>query len=275
MSLHKSVGYEHVTMNLTCLGLSVATIRNTCMFSVSSSGLLKIGKYLHFSLCSGSETKKGLCKEFQFSLVDNSKLSVVYLLNRSLKRFVSLLDGLQGGKKIVLASQRKPEIQWTSNERKAANLDQRLKSLIMYVLPDDEINSVINCLTARSTWDDLILYHEGPSDVKKSRSPFQTKLLQSSEHKPELKHTKEFEAKYSIVKAKLALLSSSTSTSNSSLGKNKGLIAKTYEWDEEVSSDENEGMEVKAFMALTDEERVSVGKESASNGELVKISIQK
>ncbi|GKA98639.1 hypothetical protein Tco_0826576 [Tanacetum coccineum] len=34
---------------------------------------------------------------------------------------------------------------------------------------DDQINSVINCLTAKSTWDDLILYHEGPFDVKESR----------------------------------------------------------------------------------------------------------
>ncbi|GKE31072.1 hypothetical protein Tco_1450394 [Tanacetum coccineum] len=39
----------------------------------------------------------------------------------------------------------------------------------MFVLPDDQMNSVINCLTAKSTWDDLILYHEGPSDVKESR----------------------------------------------------------------------------------------------------------
>ncbi|GKF83545.1 hypothetical protein Tco_0245201 [Tanacetum coccineum] len=39
----------------------------------------------------------------------------------------------------------------------------------MSVLPDDQMNSVINCLTAKSTWDDLMLYHEGPSDVKESR----------------------------------------------------------------------------------------------------------
>ncbi|GJV81079.1 retrovirus-related pol polyprotein from transposon TNT 1-94, partial [Tanacetum coccineum] len=38
----------------------------------------------------------------------------------------------------------------------------------MSVLLDDQMNSVINCLTAKSTWDDLILYHEGPSDVKES-----------------------------------------------------------------------------------------------------------
>ncbi|GKA30062.1 hypothetical protein Tco_0716307 [Tanacetum coccineum] len=49
-----------------------------------------------------------------------------------------------------------------------------------------------------------------------------------------------------------------------------------YDWDEEeVSSDDNEVTEVKALMALTDEERVSVCKESANNDEWVKISIQK
>ncbi|GJR75815.1 hypothetical protein Tco_0088180 [Tanacetum coccineum] len=50
----------------------------------------------------GSETEDGLCKELQFILVDNSKLNVVYLLNRRLKHFVSLLEGLQGGKRIAL-----------------------------------------------------------------------------------------------------------------------------------------------------------------------------
>ncbi|GJY98234.1 retrovirus-related pol polyprotein from transposon TNT 1-94 [Tanacetum coccineum] len=77
--------------------------------------------------------------------------------------------------------------------------------------------------------------------------------------------TKDFEAKYNKIKAKLALLSSSASAPNSSSGKNKGLIAETYEWDEkEVSSDENEAIEVKSLMALANEERVSVGKESVN-----------
>ncbi|GJU77242.1 hypothetical protein Tco_1274312 [Tanacetum coccineum] len=43
----------------------------------------------------------------------------------------------------MTAGVRKPESQWTDNERKAANLNHRLKN--------------------------LILYHEGPSDVKESR----------------------------------------------------------------------------------------------------------
>ncbi|GJS51521.1 putative reverse transcriptase domain-containing protein [Tanacetum coccineum] len=100
--------------------------------------------------------------------------------------------------------------------------------------------------------------------------------LHLSEHKPELRHTKDFEAKYNKVKANLALLSSSTSAPSSSSGKNKGLIAESYDWDEEeVSSDENEVTEVKALMALADEERIYVGKESSKNGKWTKISIKK
>ncbi|GJU74593.1 retrovirus-related pol polyprotein from transposon TNT 1-94 [Tanacetum coccineum] len=316
----------------------------------------------------------------------------------------------------MAAGQRKLETQWTPGERKAANLNQRLKSLIMFVLLNDQINSVINCLTTKSTWDDLMLYHKGLFDVKfkegesltqtftrykalmnelvndgiklskleintgfinglpkkwlafcqslrntnhvkeselaslfdshddendtrssqeymndleeeyqarallpKSKrffkkgtqrfssskvtdqtkchkcgkkghfardcwsktlvplyqSPFHPKLLHSSEHKPEPRHTKDFKAKYNKVKAKLALFSSSASTPSSSSGKNKGLIAETNDWDEEeVSSDDNEVTEVKALMALADEERVSVSKESAINGEWIKISLK-
>ncbi|GKA60339.1 hypothetical protein Tco_0759746 [Tanacetum coccineum] len=57
--------------------------------------------------------------------------------------------------------------------------------------------------------------------------------------------------------------------------KNKGLIAEAYEWDEEeVSSDDNEMVEVKVLMTLA-EENGDVSKESARNGEWVKISMRK
>ncbi|GJY07408.1 hypothetical protein Tco_0374462 [Tanacetum coccineum] len=199
----------------------------------------------------------------------------------------------------MVAGQRKPEGQWTADERKASNLDQRLKSLIMSFLPDDQMNSVINFLTAKSTWDDLILYHEGPFDVKESRvmdlkfpvdevayrsiheylndleEEYQARALlakskrffkkgtqrfssakaidqiechkcgNSSQHKPELRPTKDFEAKYNKFKAKLALLSSSASASKASTVKKKGLTTEAYAWDEEeVSSDDNEMVEV-------------------------------
>ncbi|GJR80711.1 retrovirus-related pol polyprotein from transposon TNT 1-94 [Tanacetum coccineum] len=65
--------------------------------------------------------------------------------------------GLKGGKKLLyvkrnkaislenvtskVAGQKKTDKQWTADERKTTNLDQRLKSLIMSVLPDDQMNS--------------------------------------------------------------------------------------------------------------------------------------
>ncbi|GJY98897.1 hypothetical protein Tco_0516327 [Tanacetum coccineum] len=61
------------------------------------------------------------------------------------------------------------------------------------------------------------------------------------------RHTKDFEAIYNKIKAKLALLSLNALAPSSS----------------------------SALMTLTDKERVYVGKESANNGEWVKISIQK
>nr|GEU80779.1 hypothetical protein [Tanacetum cinerariifolium] len=59
--------------------------------------------------------------------------------------------------------------------------------------------------------------------VPSYQSPFQPKLLHSSKDKPEPRRTKDFEAKYNKVKAKLAFLSSSASALSSSLGKNKAI----------------------------------------------------
>ncbi|GJT68763.1 retrovirus-related pol polyprotein from transposon TNT 1-94 [Tanacetum coccineum] len=113
------------------------------------------------------------------------------------------------------------------------------------------------------------------TSVSAYQSPFKPKPLSSPQHKPELRPIKDFEAKYNKVKAKLALLSSSASASKASMVKNKGLIAEAYEWDEEeVSSDDNEMVEVKVLMALAEENDV-VSKEGARNGEWVKISMRK
>ncbi|GJU42341.1 retrovirus-related pol polyprotein from transposon TNT 1-94 [Tanacetum coccineum] len=113
------------------------------------------------------------------------------------------------------------------------------------------------------------------TSVPSYQSPFKLKLLLSSDNKPEMRNTKDFEAKYNKVKAKLALLSSSALAPSSFSSKNKGLIAESYDWDEEEVSSDDEETEVKALMALTDEERISVGKESARNGEWTKITIKK
>nr|GEX93391.1 retrovirus-related Pol polyprotein from transposon TNT 1-94 [Tanacetum cinerariifolium] len=252
----------------------------------------------------------------------------------------------------MVDGQRKPKGQRTRYERKAANLDQRLKSLIMSVLSDDQINSIINCLTAKSTWDDPILYREGPSDVKESSimdlklcyNTFKFKkgevltqtftiykalmnglvndgiklskleintgfinglpkmwlsfhqslrntnhvkdselayLFDSLDDEEDTRSNHEYlnvglsiatvrpdrtgkpdrtsrpdwtEYKYNKVKAKLALLSLSASASKAAKVKNKGLIAETYEWNEEdVSLDDNEMVDVKVLMALAED----------------------
>ncbi|GKB69602.1 retrovirus-related pol polyprotein from transposon TNT 1-94, partial [Tanacetum coccineum] len=75
------------------------------------------------------------------------------------------------------------------------------------------------------------------------QSPFQSKSLSSSQHKPKLRPTKDFEAKY-----------------------NKD--------EEEMSSDDNEMVEVKVLMALAKDNDV-VSKEGARNGKWVKISMRK
>nr|GEW96679.1 putative reverse transcriptase domain-containing protein [Tanacetum cinerariifolium] len=72
-------------------------------------------------------------------------------------------------------------------------------------------------------------------------------------------------AKYNKVKAKLALLSLSDSASKALMVKNKGLITKAYEQDEEeVSSYDNDMVEVKVLMALAEDNK-AVNKEGAKN----------
>ncbi|GKD13990.1 hypothetical protein Tco_1198397 [Tanacetum coccineum] len=116
----------------------------------------------------------------------------------------------------------------------------------------------------------------GPKGLVEQKQLMKLNATNVGENKLELRPTKDFEAKYNKVKAKLALLSFGTSTSKSSMVKNKGLVAEAYAWDEEeVSLDDNEMVEVKVLMALANDENVAVGKESARNGEWVKILMKK
>nr|GFB54702.1 hypothetical protein [Tanacetum cinerariifolium] len=56
--------------------------------------------------------------------------------------------------------------------------------------------------------------------------------------------------------------------------KNKGLVAETFDYDEEEVSDDEEVIQVKVLMALADDE-VTVGKSHACNDEWVDITIRK
>ncbi|GKD42544.1 retrovirus-related pol polyprotein from transposon TNT 1-94 [Tanacetum coccineum] len=215
----------------------------------------------------------------------------------------------------------KPEYQWTNDERKMVNQDQHLKSIIISCLPDDIIETVISCETAKATWTNLVHSFEGPSDTKENRimdlklkyqtfrakpseslsqtynhyktmlnklsndgvnlnkleinisivvsnvsslpkgfqPKFTPKLIQSSQpaqsSQNEPKIQKDYKVKYKKIKAKLALLEASSSTSQSLKtfqSKNKGLV----------------------LMALADDE-LSVGKNHARNGEWIDITMRK
>nr|GEY26096.1 hypothetical protein [Tanacetum cinerariifolium] len=114
---------------------------------------------------------------------------------------------------------------------------------------------------------ELIIVTIKPVPVSQAENPPFIIKTSSPQHKPELRPTKDFKAKYNKVKAKLTLLSLSASASKASMVKNKGLIVEAYEWDEEeVSSDDNEMVEVKVFMTLAEDKDV-VSKEGARNGE--------
>ncbi|GKC97593.1 retrovirus-related pol polyprotein from transposon TNT 1-94 [Tanacetum coccineum] len=79
------------------------------------------------------------------------------------------------------------------------------------------------------------------------------------------------------MKAKLTLLEASPSTSQSLKpfqSKNKGLVAETFDWDEEEVSDDEEIKQVKVLMALVDDE-LDVGKNHARNDEWIDITIRK
>ncbi|GJZ44572.1 hypothetical protein Tco_0591827 [Tanacetum coccineum] len=120
------------------------------------------------------------------------------------------------------------------------------------------------------------------SSVSKGFQPkFTPKLIQSSQHtqssQSEPKFQKDYKAEYKKIKAKLALLEANPSTSQSPKpfqSKNKGLVAKTFDWDEEEVSDDEEMTHVKVLMALADDE-LAVGKNHARNGEWIDITMRK
>ncbi|GJV65217.1 hypothetical protein Tco_1476045 [Tanacetum coccineum] len=120
------------------------------------------------------------------------------------------------------------------------------------------------------------------SSVSKGFQPnFTPKLIQSSQpakssqNKPKIQ--KDYKAEYKKMKAKLALLEAIPSTSHSLKtfqSKNKGLVAETFDWDEEEVYDDEEMPQVKVLVALANDE-LSVGKNHARNGEWIDITMRK
>ncbi|GJV64653.1 hypothetical protein Tco_1475481 [Tanacetum coccineum] len=111
--------------------------------------------------------------------------------------------------------------------------------------------------------------------VSKGFQPkFTPKLIQSSSNsnnQADQKFQKDYKGEYKKMKAKLALHEVSPSSSQNPKTfqpKNKGLVAETFDWDEEKVT------QVKVLMALADDE-LTVGKSHARNGEWVDITMRK
>ncbi|GJW62646.1 hypothetical protein Tco_0111981 [Tanacetum coccineum] len=109
---------------------------------------------------------------------------------------------------------------------------------------------------------------------------FTPKLIQSSSNlnsQADPKFQKYYKVEYKKMKAKLALLEASPSSSHNPKTfqpKNKGLVAETFDWDEEEVFDDEKVTQVKVPMALADDE-LTVGKSHARNDEWVDITIRK
>nr|GEU30167.1 hypothetical protein [Tanacetum cinerariifolium] len=89
--------------------------------------------------------------------------------------------------------------------------------------------------------------------------------------------SKDYKAEYKKVKAKIALLEASPFTSQTPKAfqpKNKGLTAKTFNWDKEEVFDDEEVTQLKVMMALANDE-LTIGKNHARNSKWIDITMRK
>nr|GEU79015.1 retrovirus-related Pol polyprotein from transposon TNT 1-94 [Tanacetum cinerariifolium] len=152
----------------------------------------------------------------------------------------------------------KPLNQWSPKDVKLANQDKRLKSIIISCLPNDVMKSIIKCTTAKAIWTDLILAHEGPSDIRDTniaalRIKFNAfKALEGEKVQETYTRLKvllnDLENKgVSIPQAEIDAMSKGQSK--------KGLVVESFDWDEESVSSKDEWVtRVKAFMAIVEDE---------------------
>ncbi|GJZ78553.1 retrovirus-related pol polyprotein from transposon TNT 1-94 [Tanacetum coccineum] len=220
----------------------------------------------------------------------------------------------------------KPQKQWSHAERRLANQDKRLKSIIISYLPNDVMKFVIKCVIAKAMWNDLILAHKGPSKTrdtkiaalrlkfnafkalkgeKDSDSNVKEDQRSSSEYLVDLNeefherallanqkrfykrsgrvgsakkpmdnnNQKDYKVKYKGLNAKIAVLTKKIDAM--SKGKSdKGLVAESFDCDEEPVSFDGEGVtKVKAFMDIAEDEPF-VGKAGIRLGQWVKITMK-
>ena len=63
----------------------------------------------------------------------------------------------------------KPEAQWTNDERKLVNLDNKLRGIIISTLPTNLMKTVIKLNTSKKVWDTLCVQFEGTEEVRANK----------------------------------------------------------------------------------------------------------
>nr|GEU78511.1 copia protein [Tanacetum cinerariifolium] len=196
----------------------------------------------------------------------------------------------------------KPQNQWSHVDRRLANQDKRLKNILISCLPNDVMKSVIKCTSAKAIWIDLILANEGPSKTKDTKiaalrlkfNAFKALKEDDSDIEEDQRSSSESLADLNTEFHERALLANQkrlykrygrVGSSKKPMGRlnetcfacgklgnigainkgksEKGLVAESFDWDEELVSFDDEGVATfKALMAIADEE-LSVGKADA------------
>nr|GEV37658.1 zinc finger, CCHC-type [Tanacetum cinerariifolium] len=172
----------------------------------------------------------------------------------------------------------KLESQWTQDERRVINQDQCLKSIIISCFLDDIIKLVIKSEIAKARWTNLVHSFKGPSNTKENRIMDLKLEYQTFRAKP----SESLSQTYTCYKTLLNELSKDGVTLSKHKinapktfqSKNKGLVAETFNWDEEEVLDEEEVIRVQVLMALVDDE-LSMGKNHARNTKWIDITMKK
>ena len=63
----------------------------------------------------------------------------------------------------------KPEAQWTDDDRKLVNLDNKLRGIIISTLPTNLMKTVIKLNTSKDVWDALCIQFEGTEEVRANK----------------------------------------------------------------------------------------------------------
>nr|GEV54662.1 hypothetical protein [Tanacetum cinerariifolium] len=142
-----------------------------------------------------------------FKAKDNKVKAKLALLSSSASTFKALM---------VKSKSLISEVYEWDEEKVSSDDNEMVEVKVLMALAED--NDVVSKEGARNgKWGHSAKDCWSKTSVPSYQSPFQSKSLSSPQHKPELRPTKDIEAKYNKVKAKLALLSSSASASKASL----------------------------------------------------------